>query len=205
MLGGLVVWLTVFLTQLVPFDFRGDVDRIAALKALPLASWRLAVGQLLAPVVLVTGAQWATLAAARVLRPEDGTLLLALAAFAPPFNFLLFALENVLFLRFPTRVMATAPGDFQAVGRNLLFMFAKLAVLMTVGVAATAVGTGTGLLTYAVLNVTRAGYGEEELRSTAFVVGGAAAWLIVTCGGLALVPVVARFFNTFDVTRDTPA
>src|SRR5207237_5961019 len=41
-LSGVVLWMTVFLTALVPFDFRGDVDRLALLKTLPLPAWRLA-------------------------------------------------------------------------------------------------------------------------------------------------------------------
>jgi hypothetical protein len=204
LIAGLVVWLTVFLTQMVPFDFRGDVDRIAALKALPLAAWRLALGQLLAPVFLVTGAQWATLAAARILRPEDSGLMLALAAFAPPFNFLLFALENSLFLRFPVRVIASTPGDFQSVGRNLMFMVAKLAALLAVGGGALAVGLLAGLLTWFVLSF--AGHLDAEaLTSLAYTAGGAAAWLVLALSALALLPIVALAFNAFDVGRDTPA
>jgi hypothetical protein len=205
MLALLVVWLTVFLTQLVPFDFRGDVDRIAALKVLPISAWRLAIGQLLTPVLLVTGAQWATLAAGKVLRPEEGEILLVLAAFAPPFNFLLFALENLLFLRFPMRVMASAPGDFQAVGRNLLFAGAKMAVLTTVGAAAVGLGMAAWLTTRLLLGVASSAMEPEEVQKIAMVVAEAAAWFIVTLSGLALVPFVAGAFKAFDVARDTPA
>jgi hypothetical protein len=180
------------------------VDRIAARKALPLAAWRLSLGQILAPVFLVTATQWATLAAAHALRPELGDILLALAAFAPPFNFLLFALENVLFLRFPVRVMASAPGDFQAVGRNLLFMLAKLAILAAVGMAAAVVGVATGLFVRFLLDA-GAGFDPEEAERVAFLAGGSAAWLVVSVSALCLLPVVAWAFKAFDVGRDTPA
>jgi hypothetical protein len=204
-LVGLVVWLTVFLTHLVPFDFRGDVDRIAALKSLPIVSWRLTLGQLLAPVILVTATQWAVLAAAAVLETRDDGLMLTIAAFAPPFNFLLFALENLLFLRFPVRVMASAPGDFQAVGRNLLFMFAKLAALVTVGIASAALGVAAWLATRLVLEVAAVGFGPEEALPLARTTGLVVAWLTVSVSGLAFVPLVAWSFNAFDVARDTPA
>jgi hypothetical protein len=203
-LGVLVVWLTMFLTQMVPFDFRGDVDRIAALKALPLAAWRLALGQLLAPVVLVTAVQWATLAVAAVLRPEDGELLWILVAFAPPFNFLLFALENFLFLRFPTRVMASTPGDFQAVGRNLLFMLAKMAALAGVALGAVTVGVVAWLGTRLLLGVLGGGYEDEEVQLIAGRVAALAGWFVVSLSGLALLPLVAWAFKAFDVGRDTP-
>jgi hypothetical protein len=204
MIAGLVIWLTVFLTQLVPFDFRGDVDRIAALKTLPLAAWRLALGQLLAPVLLVTGAQWVTLAAARLLRPEDSDLLLALAVFAPPFNFLLFALENLLFLRFPVRVIAATPGDFQAVGRNLLFMLAKFAALAAIGGAAILAAGIAGLGTWLILG-SAGTLDDAGMSSIAYTVGGATAWLVVAAGGFALLPLIALAFKAFDVGRDTPA
>jgi len=203
-LGVLVVWLTMFLTQLVRFDFRGDLDRIAELKALPLSAWRLSLGQLLAPVVLVTVVQWATLAAAVVLKPEDGELLWALAAFAPPFNFLLFALENLLFLRFPTRAAAAAPGDFQAAGRNLLFMLAKMAALAAVALGAVTVGAVAWLGARLLLGVFAGGFGDEEVRFIAGRVAALAGWLVVSLSGLALLPLVALAFKAFDVGRDTP-
>src|SRR5262249_30260159 len=131
-LGIAVLGMTVFLTPLLPFDFRGDVDRMAVLKTLPIRPWRLAIGQMLTPVVLATLVQWGLLSILGLLElwrrwnaadvsvqaflDPDVVILLACFAFAFPFNFLLFGVENLLFLLFPTRVMATAPGDFQAMG-----------------------------------------------------------------------------------------
>ncbi len=201
---GLVIWLTVFLTHLVPFDFRGDVDRIATLKSLPLVAWRLTLGQLLAPVLLVSATQWAVLAAAAVFRERDDGLMLTLAAFAPPFNFLLFALENLLFLRFPMRVMASAPGDFQAVGRNLLFLFVKLAILLTVGIGAGLAGALLWMVTRLVLSLPATGFDGDEAVSVAYVVGTVAAWVVVSLSGLAFIPLVSGAFRAFDVARDTP-
>ncbi len=203
-LAFLIVWLTVFLTQLVPFDFRGDVDRIAALKSLPVVSWRLSVGQILAPVLIVTAVQWAALAVLRVLALLEGGALLASAAFAAPFNFLLFALENFLFLRFPARVMAAAPGDFQAVGRNLLFVLAKMAVLTAVAVVALAFGGLGWLLTRVLFTLAGPGFDPEAAQSLAYAAGAASAWLVVAFSGLGLVPLVAWAFNAFDVGLDTP-
>jgi hypothetical protein len=189
--GFLVLWLTLFLTTMMPFDFRGDIDRLAFLKTLPLPAWRLTVGQLLAPVLLMTALQWVGLAVVVVSsQPREGLLegCLACAAFALPINFLLFALDNLLFLLFPTRLMAATPGDFQALGRNVLFMVAKATALIVVAVAAAVTGV-----------VAWSAAGESVL------IGLIAAWPVVAVCAATLVPFVAWAFILFDVGRDTPA
>jgi hypothetical protein len=187
-LAAILAWLTVFLTSLVPFDFRGDVDRIAVLKTLPVPAWRLAVGELLTPVLLLTLIQWIILAAVLPFAPDDRLWLLWLAAYALPFNFLQFAIDNLLFLLFPTRVMVTTPGDFQGIGRNALFLLAKLfALFVVVGMCAT-VGAVAWLLS-----------------QQSVVTGLAAAWPVLALSAAALVPLVALAFRAFDVGRDTPA
>ncbi len=189
--GFLVLWLTLFLTTMMPFDFRGDIDRLAFLKTLPLPAWRLAVGQLLAPVLLMTALQWVGLAVVVVSTPPREGLLegcAACAGFALPINFLLFALDNLLFLLFPTRLMAATPGDFQALGRNVLFMVAKATALIVVALAAAL----TGAVAWYVA-------GESVL------IGVIAAWPVVGICAATLVPFVAWAFLLFDVGRDTPA
>jgi hypothetical protein len=186
LVGGLILWLTIFLTALAPFDFRGDVDRIAVLKTLPLPAWRLAVGQLLTPVLLFTLMQCGALAAVAASTPHHPEVVLACAAYTLPFNFLLFALENLLFLLFPTRLAAATPGDFQTMGRNVLFLLGKVLALGVVATAAAVVGTVAAFVT-----------------GSAWV-GVVAAWPVVAVSGAALVPFVALAFQAFDVGRDTP-
>lgn len=190
-LGPVAGWLTLFLTTLLPFDFRGDIDRLAFLKTLPLSPWRLALGQLLAPVLMMTVLQWIGLAAVVWAVPPNDWLVagcLACAAFVVPINLLLFALDNLLFLLFPTRLMAASPGDFQALGRNVLLMVAKGITVIVVSVAAGGVG-------WSVYAMTR-----ENLA-----MGVVAAWLAVLVLAAGLVPLVAWIFTMFDVGRDTPA
>jgi hypothetical protein len=189
-------WLTLFLTTMLPFDFRGDIDRLALLKTLPLPAWRLAVGQLLAPVLLMTALQGIGLVVAAWASPPNEWLMpvcLACAAFLPPINFLLFALDNLLFLLFPTRLMAATPGDFQALGRNVLFVAAKAIVLGIVVGMALVVG---GLVYWACVYLA---CGRSWLWA------GLAAWPVVVLSAAALVPLVAWAFTIFDVGRDTPA
>jgi hypothetical protein len=186
-LAGGVIWVTVFFTTVIPFDFRGDVDRIAVLKTFPLPSWRLAIGQIAAPVVLMTAYQWGLLIAlGALLRNPDPVLLIA-AVLAGPFNLLLFTLENLLFLLFPMRLMGATPGDFQALGRSVVLLFARLFVLF----AALAAAGGASVIVYL---LTRGNMIAVVATTGCFV----------TAEGVVLIPLVALAFDHFDVGRDTP-
>lgn len=186
--GGVLMYLSLLLTALVPFDFRGDLDRMEVLKALPLSAWRVAVGQLVTPVVLISLVQMLVLAVTQVAWGQLQPLLLAGMAFAPPLNFLVFGLDNLLFLWFPSRVVASNPGDFQMMGRNVLFLFTKVLV---VGVA--------GLLAFGV------GLGVYLVAGRSLTAALAAAWLVLAACAAALVPLLALAFNAFDVSHDIPA
>ena len=84
--------------------------------------------------------------------------------------------------------MAATPGDFQALGRNVLFMVAKSIALFLVAMLAGVVGW----MTYAV-------------TGRSWTAGLMAAWPVVMLSAVALTPLVAWAFVLFDVGRDTPA
>jgi hypothetical protein len=194
-LGVMITWMTVMFTAVVPFDFRGDVDRMAVLKTLPLAPWAVTLGQVLAPTLVVSLMQWLLLAVILVITQWTGQAELPLsglptvltcAAVVLPFNFQLFALENLLFLLFPTRLVANNPGDFQAVGRSVLFLFFKMLCVILFVVTAGAVG----LVLYFV---------SQNLFLT-----GAGIWIVLVTEAAITVPLTAHAFGRFDVGRDTP-
>src|SRR5262249_29612938 len=66
-LGVRALVMTVMLSPLLPFDFRGDLDRMPLLKTLPLRPLGVALGQLLTPVLLATVLQWVLLTAIGLL------------------------------------------------------------------------------------------------------------------------------------------
>jgi hypothetical protein len=187
MMIGVGVWLALFLTSLVPYDFRGDIDRLGALKTLPIKPWRLALGQLLTPTLLLTLMLWLALGLAVAVAPAEWDKLLLVMAFVPAVTFVIVALENLLFLLFPVRVMAATPGDFQALGRNVLLAAGKLVGLAGVGAMATVAAVLVGFLT-----------GSAAASA-------AAAWPVVALAGAVLVPACGLAFTWFDVGRDTPA
>ena len=136
-IGAMVLGMSVaMLTPLLTFDFRGDIDRLDLLKALPLPSWRIALGQLLAPTLLLTVVQLLVIALVQVLWGHVEPLLAGVAIFALPFNFLSIGIENLMFLWFPARQTPTTPGDFQMMGRQMLMMSVKFLGLLVVIVPA---------------------------------------------------------------------
>jgi hypothetical protein len=174
------------LTSLVPFDFRADVERMAELKALPIRASGLAVGQLIAPVVLMTALQWTVLGVLALRLGTADALFWALAAFAPPYNALLFGVENLWCLLFPTHPVAAVGFDLQAVGRMVVLAFVKVVLLaLSAGLAA-----GVGGVVYLL-----SGSGGLAL---------ATAWVVLAACAAGLVPALALAFRHFDVTRDTP-
>jgi hypothetical protein len=196
-LGGVLVVSAVFVSATLPFDFRGDVDHLALLKTLPIPPWRMALGQMLAPVLTVTLLQWLVLGVL-YLSPsvhterargswlvQPGMILLICGLLALPLNGLLFALENLLFLLFPTRVLANNPADFQALGRNVLFMLAKLVVLGAVFLIAAIVCIDVGVFFP--------------------ILGLVMAWVTLAFFVSPLIPLIGWAFTVFDVGRDTPA
>ena len=114
--------------------------------------------------------------------------MLAGMGFAVPFNFLVFGLDNLLFLWFPSRVVASNPGDFQMMGRNVLFLFTKILVVGVTGLLVFGVGLGVYLLT-----------GHSLMAALAV------AWLVLAACAAAVVPLLALAFDGFDVSRDIPA
>lgn len=179
------------LTTVLTYDFRGDVDRMDVLKSLPVSPAALAVGQLATPVLFLSGIQLALVGLVQVLLGGVEPLLGAVALYGVPFNFLSLAVENVLFLWFPARLVPGAPGDFQQMGRNALMMFAKFALVgLAVGPAAAA-----GVVGYAL---------ARALGVDGTVPALAASWVVLTGLAACLVPLLVRAFHSFDVARDTP-
>jgi len=204
----LVLWMPAMFTTMIPYDFRGDIDRMAVLKSLPIPAWILVISQVLAPTLLIGLVQVLVLAALIVVRAYQSgfsgdawlTPMTALAAisalFTLPVNFVIFAIENLLFLFFPSRLVATSGGDFQALGRNVLFMLGKLFMLGMILLAAFGVGLLVILVGEGVL------HGDSMMAWAGGILAG---WLVLAVSGLALVPMVAWAFQLFDVGRDTPA
>ena len=179
-----IMSIALFAPALVGFDFRADLTLMEDLKTLPIPPDRLALGQLITPVLILTTMEWLALGGVAALAPGYPTLFLGAAALALPLNLVLVAIENLYFLWYPFRMTGFNAFDFQAMGRQMLLMAAKLATLAL----AAALAGGVGALFY-------------------FLAGGSwaaaivAAWLVVAALGLAIVPLLGQAFIQFDVSE----
>ena len=181
--------MSIVLTQNFAFDFRRDVDRMAALKALPLSAGAVAAGQLVAATLFTTLLQLAGFAL--VVVATDAFALRALFALALPLPALSWAavcVDNAIFLLWPYRSVPEDPGDMGFMGRNMLIMAVKIAL---VGLLVVAAALAAGFVTR------QAGGGALWAGATA------AACLSVACAPLT--KLVAWAFDRFDVSRDVPA
>ena len=187
-----LVLLTILLGRMLPFDFRGDVDQMDWLKSLPLNSHSIAAGQLVTPVMVMTAIHALILGGIAYAAPNVRTHAMVALTFAPVFNWLLFGLENMVFLLFPTRMAAAGAGDMQFVGRMMLEMFAKILILAACcGLAAL-----SGFVAYLICG--------NSPTATALTAAALTGWLTLAVIAATTVPGVAWAYRQFDVSRDTP-
>src|SRR5205814_7371633 len=126
--------MTLFMLPRLTFDFGGDIDRMDVLKTLPLPPWRLVVGQLITPVVIVSTVQ---LLVILIMVAGGGAKQVGwIAMMLLPFNFVATAIENLVFLWFPVRAVPTMAVDVQFMGRQWLFFAMKMLILAAAGGAA---------------------------------------------------------------------
>ncbi len=184
-LAGSVVGLSIMLTRLVPFDFRGDLDQMDWLKALPLPATAIAAGQLVTPVVLMTAFHLGSLAILGLLAKSGHAVLLSLAPFSVLVNVLVLAVDNLLFLLAPARLHPATGASFQFFGRTVVEMLVKF-ILLALGIA---VAVGPAALAY-------------FLCGRSWIAGLAVAWVLLLATALAMVLAVAWAFRRFDVSLD---
>jgi hypothetical protein len=185
--GVMLLFMGMFLPSLLTFDFRADLDRMEVLKTLPLAAWKIVIGQLLVPVFIVSLVQSVMLAALQFSLPEPHPVVFAFVPFLLLVNFVFFAVENLFFLWFPTRQLAATPGDVQNFGRVLMLLTAKFLVLLVMVAIATLLGVGVFYLT-----------------GGSFIAAGAAVLICVVVCTAGIVPLLCLAFHNFDVSRDIP-
>lgn len=166
-------------------DFRGDLSRMETYKTLPIAPWRICMGQLLVQVLLSYGVALTMIVSFLVFDDHLGaSVALALAAFALPFILLLYAVENTIFLLFPAKPVPMGRADFEFLGRSLIEFIMKTVVILF----AVSLAFGVGVVTF------------MGLRTT-LVLPGLASWLTLTLiAGLATI-VMQYAFRRFVVAE----
>ncbi len=184
----IALYLCAFFSAMVAFDFRGDVDRMEELKALPIHPLPLVIGQLATPVLVFTLPGWLAFALASPYLGRVSATDFLLVAFIGPMTALLIALDNLLFLLFPTRNSQATAADFTSMGRQVLLILAKMLLGGVTVLVAILIGA---LVLY--------------LTGGAWLWAYLAALVVPTIAAAMLVPLVALAFRRYDVAGDTPA
>jgi hypothetical protein len=186
-LVGVIAWMTFLFANALRFDFRGDVDLIDTLKALPVGAPAIAAAQHVAPTIVLTVWQARLIVGHAVHTRQPPEIVIAAIAMALPFNLFLFAIENLIFLLFPARLTGLGPGDFQSVGRQVVVLFVKVILLLIGGGFAIGLGMLGSVATH----------GSKLI----FALTSATILLIETA---ALLPLLVSAFRRFDPSTDVP-
>lgn len=190
--------------QMLRLDFRQDLPQADILKTYPVAGWQLALGEILAPTLLLAGFQWFALIPGTVLifflPGNHQTLLLAIALGAaillPVLDFILLLIPNAAVLLFPSWIPTgkDSPRGIEATGQRLIFAIGQLLVLSLTLVPATLVF----LVVYFPLRLLAGPVVPVFLAApaSAIILAGEAAAGIYLLGTL---------FERFDVTEEKTA
>jgi hypothetical protein len=184
---GMIVWLSFFVTAILPTGFRADLDYMDWLKMLPLSGMAVTIGELIPAVLLITLLQAFILIGLAAFEIIPVYLLAIAACVALPANLLFLTSENLLFLWYPARQTPIGPGDPQFMGRQVLMMVLRMLFI------AAAVGIATGVMGLA-------WWAGVRNMPILWVLG----WCVLTIQGLALIPLVASAFRRFDPSVDMP-
>lgn len=152
--GMALVLLTMMGSQIFRNDFRQDFNSIDWLRQFPLPGWQIALGELLAPALMLTVIQWLlvlfllALSVTTDLRtPWDMAQRVSLAAcialLAPAYNLVTLLVPNLATVVFPAWFQSgrEGPGGLEVMGQRLLFTFGTLlAVVISLVPAGVAFG-----------------------------------------------------------------
>ncbi len=137
--------------QLVRQDFRHDLPMTDVIKAYPLPGWQIALGELLAPAVILTATQWLLLMVCTVLLSHFGReafalesrleLAIGVAVIVPALNLVTLIIPNAAVLLFPGwfQTGKDAAQGIEATGQRLIFALGQFLVFIVVLIPAAGV------------------------------------------------------------------
>ena len=141
MLAMFFLWSLLLGPQMIRCDFRHDFAAMEVLKLFPLRGWQVVLGELLAPLVIITALQWIMLASLGVLLSITGlppgvpkipaTWLLTAAWLAPFWNGLALLIPNAAVLLLPGwfQSRTDTPQGIEVTGQRLQLFFAQVILI----------------------------------------------------------------------------
>ncbi len=184
-------------------DFRADLPNAELLMLYPLPGWQIVLGEVLAPMAILTAAQWLLIALGAVfISPAVGDASLslhkavdALAAgiLVPTVDLIMLLIPNAVALLLPSwvRFDKNAPRGFENFGQNIILAIGTVLVMLGVMLPAGLVMAGVVLLGSWLLSLTPA--------ILLAAVAGAA--VVLTEAGVAIY-FLGHAFERFDVSAE---
>jgi hypothetical protein len=136
--GMLLIWSLLLGPQLFRHDFRQDLVVMDVLKSYPMRGWQIALGQILAPALVLAGAQWLLLLFATTFASSSSFHELTLqrrlaigagaAVLLPALDLVLLQIPNAATLLFPAWFQSgkDAPQGIEATGQRIILMLGSL-------------------------------------------------------------------------------
>jgi Putative ABC exporter len=183
---GFLAYLTFIFSMQLPWAFRGDIVHMDCLKSLPIAPLAIALGELTGGVMLLAMIQ-VVLLIGLLGAGGNPVLIVTVMTFLVPFDLLILAMSNTVFLIYPVRHAPGTSADFQLVGRMMLFMLLQFLLLIP------AMGIPFG---FAGLAYVLSGFSVPVFAVTAWalLVAEVPLWLLL----------LASMFVRFDPGTETP-
>jgi hypothetical protein len=192
--GTLAFYTFLLLPTALRFDFRRDLDRLATLKCLPITPPAAVLGQLLAPLLIVTLFQFGVLAIAIAVLALPSHHLFTAMLVLIPLNVLVFALDNLIFLLYPYRVQQEGLEIFF----RTMLTFTGKGLLFTAGLAAMAGwGLAAASLTDGISNTTGIALDAHAVFAGGLVAGSSFLALLTLYG-------LCRTYGTLNPIEDLP-
>ena len=147
-------WAGLLGPQIMRQDFRQDLPQAGLLKLFPLPGWQLALGEILAPAVILTAVQWLLVIVGMccvvpfIRAKVSNDLVLAIGAGAavvlPMLNLISLVIPNAAVLLFPSwfQTGRDGPHGVEATGQRLIFALGQFLAFIVALIPAAAVFTG---------------------------------------------------------------
>jgi ABC-2 type transport system permease protein len=199
----LIFWSLLLGPQFLRQDFRQDLPLADLLKTYPLRGWQLALGELLAPAVVLTCVQWFLLILVVGLFAQPAVNHLGwscwlgmgfgAALVIPMLDLITLQIPNAATLLFPAWFQATKGGGqgIEVMGQRLIFMIGQLVVFILALVPAVALFAGVFFLMKWLIGM-----------AIAIPLASIAAALVLGAEAAAGVGLLGWLFERFDVSGE---
>lgn len=200
------IWVLIAGPMLMRREVRLMMQRLDVVKTYPLHGWQVVLGEILAPMVLITAAEWLLLAMAAVATGAltgkyastallGGLGLAGAGLLVPPVVGLMIGIPFAATLYFPTWIsVASQGGGIDTMGQRLIFAGGYLVVLVVALLpAALAAAVPYFIILWLV-----------EAQAAALLAGAVAASLVLTGELAATVWWLGGRYERFDLSAELP-